>query len=73
MSVFSTAWTESTIIRSAASEKLPFRLKLSLRLRIIYRRWKTKTCHNEAKYLLALEERKSPLLSHKKLVECLWV
>ncbi|MEI7356063.1 MULTISPECIES: hypothetical protein [Enterobacterales] len=54
------------------SEKLPFRLKLSLRLRIIYRRWKTKTRHDEAKYLLALEEQKSPLLSHKKLVECLW-
>lgn len=57
-------------LKVRCERKLPFRLKLSLRLRIIYRRWKTKTHHDEAKYLLALEERKSPL-GHKKLIECL--
>ncbi|TYL41126.1 IS110 family transposase [Dickeya sp. ws52] len=31
-------------------------------IRIIYSCWKNRTCYNEAKYLLALEERKSPLL-----------
>ncbi|MCU6180300.1 IS110 family transposase [Enterobacter roggenkampii] len=31
-------------------------------IRIIYRCWKTKTRYDEAKYLLALEARKSPLL-----------
>jgi len=49
-------------ISAALSEKLTFRLKLSLRLMIIYRRWKTNTRHDEMKYLLALEVQKSPLL-----------
>lgn len=31
-------------------------------IRIIYRCWKTRTRYDEAKYLLALEARKSPLL-----------
>lgn len=31
-------------------------------IRIIYRCWKTKTCYDEAKYLKALKDRKSPLL-----------
>ena len=32
-------------------------------IRIIYRCWKTRTCYDEAKYLRALKERNSPLLS----------
>lgn len=31
-------------------------------IRIIYRCWKTRTCYDEAKYLLSLKERNSPLL-----------
>ncbi|WP_047686317.1 MULTISPECIES: IS110 family transposase [Xenorhabdus] len=31
-------------------------------IRIIYRCWKTRTCYDEAKYLLALKDRNSPLL-----------
>ncbi|WP_407080508.1 transposase, partial [Enterobacter hormaechei] len=31
-------------------------------IRIIYRCWKARTCYDEAKYLLALEARHSPLL-----------
>ena len=32
-------------------------------IRIIYRCWKTRTCYDEAKYLRALKDRNSPLLS----------
>lgn len=32
-------------------------------IRIIYRCWKTRTCYDEAKYLRALKEQNSPLLS----------